>query len=229
MKTLLNILIEFLIVVFAFIGLRSQATNGEDGKRRPDMYVYYTNLSNLAVLIFFLARTIGNLFTLQNNFTYYTIFFSHFSWYAVTLMIFVTFLVYHFLLLPAIKENPAIYGEFGQFNSFGNKSVHYIVPLLSVANWLLFESKGAVTWQYAIFWLAIPLVYAAFAFIRGALGQKIYGTNSKYPYEFMSPDLIGWEKVMVNIGVLLVGFILLGFLVLGAGWLVDFVLSGAKP
>ncbi len=222
MRTLLNLCLEFLIMLLAFLGLRAQTKNGAEGERRPDMLVYYTNLSNIAVLIFFFVRTLCNIFRFYENVSLYNIFFSHFSWFAVTLMIFVTFLIYHFLLLPSIKANPQTYGEFSQYQTFGNKAVHYYVPLLSVANWLIFESKGAVLWKYAIYWIAIPLAYAIFAFIRGALVKRpIYGTNSRYPYEFMSPDLIGWEKVFINIGILLVAFILLGFAMFGAGQLLE--------
>lgn len=220
MRTLLNLFLELLIMLLAFLGLRSQSKNTEDGKRRPDMYAYYTNLSNLAVCLFFLGRSVCNIFRFYDNAALYNIFFSHFSWYAATLTIFVTFLIYHFLLLPVIKANPATYGEFAQYETFGNKAVHYLVPLLSVADWFIFASKQALDWRYALFWLAIPLLYAVYAFIRGAIGQNLYGTNSRYPYEFMSPDLIGWDKVLVNILILLAAFVLLGFLVLGAGWLV---------
>ncbi len=222
MITLLNIGLELFIMVFAFLGLRSQFKSGTEGGHRPDMFVYYTNLSNLAVLIFFFVRALCNIFRFYDNPGLYNLFFSHFSWFSVTLMIFVTFLIYHFLLLPSIKADPVTYGEFSQYQGFGNKAVHYTVPLLSVVNWLVFESKGAVRWYYAILWIAIPLVYAGFAFLRGALVKRpIYGTKSRYPYEFMSPDLIGWEKVLKNIGILLGAFIALGFIMFGAGRLIE--------
>ena len=103
-------------------------------------------------------------------------------------MIFVTYLIYNFLLLPAIKKDPELYGEAGNYKTFGNISVHYLVPLLSFANWLLFANKGLAQWSYAVFWIAIPLLYAVVIFIRGEFGKNIPGSDGKYPYEFISKE-----------------------------------------
>ena len=189
---------------------------------RRGTLVYYTTLSNLLIGLFFVIRSFGRVFMWNGDF-FCAVFLSPFSWFAATIMIFVTYLIYNFLLLPAIKKDPELYGEAGNYKTFGNISVHYLVPLLSFANWLLFANKGLAQWSYAVFWIAIPLLYAVVIFIRGEFGKNIPGSDGKYPYEFMSPDKIGWKTVWMNMGILVAAFLVLGFVVIGLGKLLNLI------
>ena len=37
--------------------------------------------------------------------------------------------------------------------------VHYLVPFLTVGDWLMFQPKGMFKWRYCISWLIYPLIY----------------------------------------------------------------------
>ena len=48
-------------------------------------------------------------------------------------------------------------------------------------------------------WLAYPIIYAIFIFIRAEVGGVLYGT-SRYPYPFIDVDLIGgWVAAVVPV------------------------------
>ncbi|HEV3242289.1 MAG TPA: Pr6Pr family membrane protein [Methyloceanibacter sp.] len=52
-------------------------------------------------------------------------------------------------------------------------------------------------------WLAYPLVYAAYSLIHGA-------ATGFYPYPFINVREFGYDKIFLNMGVLVLVFIVLG-------------------
>jgi hypothetical protein len=138
---------------------------------------------------------------------------------AVTVCIALTFLVYHFVLAPtmfAMADN-----SFG--SSPANLLVHYIVPLMTIADWLLFDPKGRLGKLDPLKWLAIPLAYFAFSLIRAQFATFAYN-GSHYPYFFIDFDQYGIAQVSFNILLFAIGYIILGYAV----YLVDWALSRLK-
>ena len=86
--------------------------------------------------------------------------------FSMALCILVTHLVYQFVLVPDAKRNGKRFADFGA--SFGNLCVHYLTPLLVVAQWLLLADKSSLGWRSALWWLTLPLAYFAFAMLRAA-------------------------------------------------------------
>lgn len=125
---------------------------------------------------------------------------------GATLWILITALVYHFLL-----------GGFFRFSgpaAWVSWSLHYISPLMTVLNWLLFEEKGKSRSIDTVYWFIYPLAYAAVAEARYALDRFA-------PYWFLDPvrpypQGAGsvWVVLLV-IASLLVFFGLLGLLIIG--------------
>lgn len=124
---------------------------------------------------------------------------------AVTLYVVITGLVYHLVL-----TNPASGFAVGPVHrtpleAIGNQLLHTVVPLLAVLDWLLFDERSRFRWRHALYWLAFPLGYLAFALIRGLIVDK-------YPYPFINVDELGYDGVSVSSLAFAVAFWVLGLL-----------------
>ena len=64
---------------------------------------------------------------------------------AMALYIWVTHLIYQFVLVPEQKRKGQRFADFG--GSFGNICVHYLTPLLVVAQWLFLADKKQKVFQ----------------------------------------------------------------------------------
>ena len=116
----------------------------------------------------------------------------------------VTGLVYHFMLSK---------GSFsmGSAKEVANILLHYLVPVLSVFDWVLFDKKGRYTLKSPLIWVILPDLYFVFATIYGfAGGQRYYG-GSRFPYFFIDFDALGVWKVLAYTAVLNVLFAALGY------------------
>ncbi len=167
----------------------------QNPNHKHNILSYYTNMSNLVVLIFQILVLIslfkpeGRLYTIIQNGTLQ---------FCIMNMIFITFLVYHYILYPAIIiKQEALTDtekESGKLTP-NNICVHYIVPLGSVLYWLIFADKNITFWSTVI-WLAIPMAYFVYILIRAMLKINIYGKNTPYPYFFIDKNLIGTKNFL---------------------------------
>jgi len=124
---------------------------------------------------------------------------------AVTLYVAITGLVYHLVL-----TNPASGFAIGTVQrtlpeAIGNQLLHTVVPLLAVLDWLLFDPRGRYRRRYALYWLAFPLGYLAFALIRGLV-------VGRYPYPFINVTELGYDGVAVSAAGFAIAFWILGLL-----------------
>ena len=60
----------------------------------------------------------------------------------------------------------------------------------------------------AVVWLGYPLVYAAYSLIHGAV-------TGFYPYPFINVSNLGYDKVLINMAVLVLVFLGLGLALIG--------------
>jgi len=126
---------------------------------------------------------------------------------AVTYWILITGLVAHVLLndganpLPALVEAHDLHREWATF------AVHYVVPLMVLADWLAFVPRRQVPWRILPLWLAYPLLYALIAEARAAVYP---GFGTPYPYYFLDPRVRGYEWVGGQFLLLTVEFAVLG-------------------
>ncbi len=72
-----------------------------------------------------------------------------------------------------------------------NLSLHRIIPLVVVLDWLLVPPTGRLRFGPALTWLLYPLAYGIYSLIRGAIVHW-------YPYPFLSVTIHGYARVTLN-------------------------------
>ena len=100
---------------------------------------------------------------------------------------------------------------------WADTALHYLVPLLYLAWWLIGTRHGAIRWGDLAWWLLFPLVFLAWSLVRGAWLHE-------YPYPFIDVDALGMTVVLRNAVGMLVLFLVAGGLLFG----IDRVL-GRRP
>jgi hypothetical protein len=82
---------------------------------------------------------------------------------------------------------------------------HCVAPTLYMVDWLVFVPRGTVSAKSIPWWLVFPLGYGAYSLIHGAASEY-------YPYPFLNVAELGYERVLVNMGVLTATFAILGLI-----------------
>jgi hypothetical protein len=88
--------------------------------------------------------------------------------------------------------------------------LHYVTPVLFLLYWWFAFPKGALRWSYPFIWGLYPTAYLAYSLIRGAI-------IGNYPYGFIDPKAIGYQKTLINGVGLLVVFFVLGLVLVALG------------
>jgi hypothetical protein len=181
----------------------------------PVALLAYTLQTNILVAIFFgilLTRTI--LLTIDKGRVDKSSekpygFFPRLSAF-VTLAIFVTMLVFWFILAPA-----SVRGEgMGRLLALDNLAVHLITPLLMLADYILFTERGRLKHYDPLLCAVIPYLYLVEALTLGLTRTVRYdslGVPSYYLYVFLDVDRYGaW--VILMLGAITLFFLAIAFL-----------------
>lgn len=173
---------------------------------RAGFFVYYTHLSNLLVLAYQLALGIAGHDPSCGVFRWLS---APVTALSVTLCIYVTHLLYAFVLIPAAKRSGDADWLRGRY-SFANLCVRYVTPGLTVLQWLLWQDKTGLTLRHAACWLVLPLAYFAFVMLRARTGQPIGFSQKLYPYPFLDYPRLGAKRFWLYVSAILTFFFLLG-------------------
>jgi hypothetical protein len=191
---------RLILIILGVYGLYLNFTGGRIDA--VSLLSFYTIQSNIVVLIFFawlVVRSWRRRDDQTPSLWYYTV------KGGVTVCIALTFIVFHFVL------RPTLFAMGGYVSSGANILVHYVVPLMTIGDWLLFDRKGGFRRLDPLKWLVIPLAYFIFALVRAPFGS-LAGMNSRYPYFFIDIDKYGVGQVALNVALFAVGFAALGYL-----------------
>ena len=90
----------------------------------------------------------------------------------------------------------------------GDELTHLIVPLSFLLYWLILVPKDELKWKDSFLWLIYPIVYFGWVITFGTL-------SGFYPYFFVNVTELGYNKVILNSGMLVIGFFLLSLLFIG--------------
>lgn len=74
--------------------------------------------------------------------------------------------------------------ELGSLQPWINTLMHYVNPVVGVADWIISPPKSKLNLEKTRAWLIFPLAYLAYTLVRGALVNW-------YPYPFLNPATVG--------------------------------------
>ena len=114
---------------------------------------------------------------------------------AIALYIFIVCLVYNTVLRGILTLTGWHY--------FVDNMLHVVVPILYILYWLFFRTTGTLKWQDGLYWVFFPITYLIYSLIRGSI-------VGWYPYPFLNAAKLGYEKVFLNIAVMVVIFLVAG-------------------
>lgn len=162
-----------------------------------EIFKYYTYLSNALTGLIFTLQTVCLTGTLAGR-----------QWKLPAgikglgaLAILFTFLTVFLVLNP-----------FGAPSDWLDARIHYLVPLLAFAEWLLFEPHGTLRFWHPLLWLLTPMGY--FGYVLVLYSRKIPFGTKRFPYFFMNFHVYGWGFVLKILLMLAGVFLLFGFLML---------------
>jgi hypothetical protein len=149
-----------------------------------NFFSFFTIQSNiLAAATFVLAALVRRG---ERSFAFDTVRTAATFYIAITGVVFAT-------LLSGLQE------QLDTHNAFVNSVLHYVVPALAVADWLVDPPQHRLGWRAAAGWLAYPLAWFAYTLVRGsAVGW--------YPYPFVDVSQHGYGRVLLNALVFLGAF-----------------------
>ena len=179
---------------------------------RWDFYVHFTNISNYLCLGIMFAELIQT----AKKRTDSCVTVVPALKFVAMLGILLTFLVFNILLAGAEGRDP-------QANwRIGSLCAHVVLPIMYVADWLLFYERGKCKWYYPVLSTLLPIAYITFIFIQAVIMKfdssiLITGTTTPliYPYFFLNLETQGVGGVLKWIVILLIAFIVGGYLFLG--------------
>lgn len=152
-KQKISLIYKGLIVLCAIIGILLQC---EVGTSYFSLYSFrmFTTLSNLAVAIFYIVYIFGD----RNHKTI------RYFKFLITMCISLTGLVAHFMLAGMfVNMRPMV--------KAGLVLLHYIVPISTVFDWILFDEKGMTDKTMPLFASSFPIIYVLFIMITAPFMQ----------------------------------------------------------
>lgn len=91
--------------------------------------------------------------------------------------------------------------------------LHSVIPVLFILYWFLFVSKQTLKWKNILSWLIYPVIYCIYSILRGRI-------SGFYPYPFIDVNLLGYNKVFLNIGGMVILFLVISLLLVGIAKLI---------
>lgn len=179
---------------------------------RWDFYVHFTNLSNFLCFGVMLAALIQTAKKKEDSYVSTAPLLK----FTGMLGILLTFLVFNIMLAGAE-------GRDTQLNwRIGSLCFHVVLPIMYIADWVLFYERRKCKWFYPLASIIFPLAYVLFILIQAAIlsfdsNVLIPGTNTPliYPYFFVNLETQGIGGVLMWVGILTAAFIAVGYLAYG--------------
>ena len=184
---------------------------------RWDFYVHFTNISNFLCIGVMLAALIQTAKKKEDSYVSAAPMLKFIGMLGILL----TFLVFNIMLAGAEGRDP-------QANwRVGSLIFHVVLPILYIADWVLFRERRKCEWYYPIASIGFPLAYVIFLLIQAVIlgfdSSILIPTTTTpliYPYFFVNLDTQGVPGVLMWIGILSVAFVAVGFAFYGLDRLV---------
>jgi hypothetical protein len=110
-------------------------------------------------------------------------------------------LIYMMVVLSTYHLILSSGGEYSGIRIITNFTLHYLIPMFVLLNWIIFEEKKLYSYKSIVFWLFFPILYGAISLIRGMY-------DGFYPYFFLNPNGHFPDGVgsYANVALVIVGF-----------------------
>ena len=189
-----------LVGIFASFGIFEDVQN-----LRWDFYVHFTNLSNYLCIGIVVAELIQTAKKGENS--YVTT--APFLKFIGVLAIFLTFLVFNFLLAGQPDRDPQANWRIASI------CFHVILPIMFLLDWVLFYEHKKVRWFFPLASVVFPVLYVIFVYVRAAILNFNPEAPYIYPYFFLNFETQGIIGVAKWVVILFAGFIALGYIFYG--------------
>ncbi|MFS0689720.1 Pr6Pr family membrane protein [Sporosarcina sp. 179-K 8C2 HS] len=90
-------------------------------------------------------------------------------------------LIYMIVVLATYHLILSSGGEYSGLRIITNFTLHYLIPMLVILNWIIFEEKKWYSYKSIVLWLSFPILYGVISLIRGMY-------DGFYPYFFLNPN-----------------------------------------
>ena len=179
---------------------------------RWDFYVHFTNISNFLCFGVMLASLIQTAKKKENSFVTVVPLLKFIGMLGILL----TFLVFNIMLAGAEGRDP-------QANwRIGSLLFHVVLPILFIADWVLFRERRKYKWYYPLASAGFPVAYVIFLLIQALIlkfdSSILIPTTTTpliYPYFFVNLDTLGVPGVLKWIAILSAAFVAVGFVFFG--------------
>ena len=189
---------KVLISFFALTGivLQSGITSGH---LNLSMFRMFTNISNLVCALYFLfAATVIGLDKKRDGGRSPFPLFKGICTMSITL----TGIVAAAVIASEITADMP--------TSISTVLLHIVTPVLIMADWLIFDTKGRWKSTAPLFWLIAPYVYFAFIMVTSAFMDS--DANMRFPYPFLDYEQLGIPILIIIVSVMTVFYIGIGYL-----------------
>lgn len=159
-------------------------------------FSFFTILSNILVATCFTVLALKPQFGGSNFFSRAGVL------SAVTVYIAIVGTVYQLVLRPLWDPQG--------LQKIVDELLHSFTPLYFLLFWLSYVPKLTLQWQNIFPWLLFPLCYLIIILLRGAVADY-------YPYPFVNVAQLGYGKVLLNCGIMLMAFLLFSVLLISVG------------
>lgn len=161
-----------------------------------NFFSYFTNLSNILAAVVLLTGAIALLTHREPAATTDTI------RGAVVAAMAVVGIVFGALLRDV---------DLGSLMPWVNVVLHYIMPVVMVADWLILPPRSRLSTRQLAYWLIFPAVYLVYTLVRGA-------RVGFYPYPFLNPAKVnGYGVVALYCVAIAVAFVIVSWLLIVLG------------
>lgn len=173
----------------------------DDMEANSRMFAYFTVESQILSFVAFLFSAKSA----RDEIRYHSVPYFRYSHSGLrgiaVLAMLITFISYQYML----KSTGFTMYSYGNTLSFVKDLIsHFILPLMVVGDWLLFQPKGLYRWFDTLLWLLFPFCYLILILLRGFFTQK-------YPYFFLNVEEIGFLKVCIFVCIYLTCILIIGF------------------
>lgn len=204
---LASVIYKLALIIICLIGILFN-TGMLNGSFVPYILLYYSVISNIVCLIFFIVSAIVTARAISRRGPYGPVRMApHFKG-AIVMSMVLTMLLFLFTIMQSSFASASL------FVILSNVVMHLIVPLMVILDWALFDKKGRFFPSDPIIWLVIPIGYYM-VLLLGAQFGVTYFNNASYPYYFLDPNQISWAPVLVNIFIISLVYMALGYMLLG--------------